>query len=230
MRLTTLWAIVFMLLGVCAPQANAEDVLHIRMPAWETSRDCRSPESQVGAEMSGLGVITAASGRLVDLELGDLWTVNTAAVLSGAIVTDFSFGEDLICRWAAWTTYEGGVLRIHDNVDQSVVWTDPGTFSDGTLLLEIEIDHLDGYYYFDDCAHENVTTISGAGAVTGGSLLARFPELEREIEISGLVDLESIDASSACSLGCFGFLELDLSVIEAVPVERSSWGRLKRLY
>ena len=230
MRSMTLLATAVILLGVCAPQANAEDVLHIRMPAWETNRACASPYSQEGAELSGLGVITAASGRLVDLELGDLWTVNTAAVLSGAMVTDFFFGEDLICRWTAWTTYEGGVLRIYDNVDANVVWTDPGTFSDGTLLLEIEIDHLDGYLHFDDCAHQDETTISGAGAVTGGSLLMRFPELEREIEINGLIDLESMDASTACSIGCFGFLELDLAVIEAVPVERSSWGRLKRLY
>lgn len=48
--------------------------------------------------------------------------------------------------------------------------------------------------------------------------------------MDGLIDLESMDASTACSIGSFGFLELDSAGIESVPVERSSWGRLKRPY
>ena len=196
---------------------------------WEAG--ATATNSPVGGEMRAVGIISAFAAPLDDLDPNDPlleYTIYMYGLISQGTV---SSGPPSNTFYS--TDYTGGIIEIYEGTPRNAVYTPnppnadvPSTFTDGVLTLSGEFTSL--ITQTNNFTTFNTGNMEGTILWTGGTLFDRINDGNGEpcpgLFTGGLTWLPSVLIE--------GYIfrhdgKIDLNC--PVPVEDTTWGRIKRL-
>jgi len=124
------------------------------------------------------------------------------------------------------TNYTGGRLRVFEDAGMDADFSNPATFSNGTLILQVDLENFRTHTDSFGCAgnqNADVTAYSGGSRVDD---LAGCTGI-----ITGLFTVcNSYVPDAQEGQGYFGLSDTKLDADCPVPVEKSTWGEIKSMY
>jgi hypothetical protein len=182
----------------------------------------------IGDNLGVVGKVAAFQAPFADLNAADpglefTYRMRDLTVVGTAIWDDFEHNEGGI-----GIEYSSGVLEIYRDTTPDADFANTGTFADGEMILSASITSFWLILY-----SSYLPAQSAALEFTGGTLFDRVSENGVGFTGTNQGDFRMFEGDVPASLVALGYnarSETTINIDDRVPVETTTWGRLKATY